>query len=690
LEVVDTQTGASRRFDITPEAVRRGRVLQWLSDTELLVIARPDGRPPPDVRQGRVIAEDLPPRLEAAASGAGAQTVLGSGAYAAVRRRAPPDRLVRVDVLTGASVVVAEGAFVDFEVSPDHRRVALFESGADLQPSADGPVRGPAGLETEQTKLALLDLATGRPRAACPDCDLLPNLLSWSPDGDRLLVFARGPDGLWTSGRLCVIDAVDGEATPVGADLSLQARLNPVAVHAGWMGAAPVAYGRPRAASGSGFDWYALDRERSLSSGLAGDKALVAADPGGLTVVAGDRLWRIDPSGRRRAVSGEQVRVARPPYRGTEGSRLANTLPAGSWVVSRTEAGQRLAWADAAGLHPLSALPENPPPGAVQEVLGGSVRAGRAVLRTVDAHGVERIAMRSAGGDDITASKINVALAETDPPRVVAIRHQAPSGAVLTSWMFLPAADRNRPPPLIVRPYLGAAYPSPPRDAAGPDGFFQNLRVLTGQGYAVLVPSLPNPPGGLTDPMDHVADRILSIVAAAAATPELEGRFDPGRMALLGWSFGGYTTMAAITQTDRFRAAVEMDGLSDLVAYWSSLGPLRLLSPEEGYGSNWRTGTVEQTQPELHAPPWADPQRYLRNSPLMFADRIHTPLLMIHGFMDPVPIAGSEAMYSALFRQGKDALFVTYWGELHAPTSPGDVRDIYARTFKFLDERLGP
>jgi len=57
--------------------------------------------------------------------------------------------------------------------------------------------------------------------------------------------------------------------------------------------------------------------------------------------------------------------------------------------------------------------------------------------------------------------------------------------------------------------------------------------------------------------------------------------------------------------------------------------------------------------------------------------------------MDQIPIAQSEAMYSALFRQGKDAEFVTYWGALHSVTSPGDVRNVYARIFQFLDEHLG-
>lgn len=220
-------------------------------------------------------------------------------------------------------------------------------------------------------------------------------------------------------------------------------------------------------------------------------------------------------------------------------------------------------------------------------------------------------------------------------------------------------------------------------------GFFQNLRMMTGHGYAVLIPSLPSPPGGMREPMADVGARILAVERAAREDPRLKGLFDPDREALLGWSFGGYTVMATLTQTDHFRAAVELSGISDLTAYWSNITLKRAVSPEHGYGSNWATGTVEATQPQMGAPPWSDPLRYQRNSPLLHADKIRTPLLLIHGWRDQIPYAGSQAMFSALFRQGKDAQFVTYWAADHMNVSPGDVRDVWARTFDFLDAHLG-
>jgi dipeptidyl aminopeptidase/acylaminoacyl peptidase len=188
-----------------------------------------------------------------------------------------------------------------------------------------------------------------------------------------------------------------------------------------------------------------------------------------------------------------------------------------------------------------------------------------------------------------------------------------------------------------------------------------------------------------SDPMAGLADRILVVLAAANADPTVAGRFDPDRVALWGHSYGGYTVMAAIGQTDRFRAAVAIAGFSDMTAMWSTLPVEHRVAPEEGSWSNFNTGNTESGQNRMGAPPWTDPARYARNSPLLAADRIHTPLLLLHGDQDLIPLSGSEAMFSALYRQDKDAMLVTYFGEGHILSSPGNVRDAYQRAFAFLD-----
>ncbi len=97
---------------------------------------------------------------------------------------------------------------------------------------------------------------------------------------------------------------------------------------------------------------------------------------------------------------------------------------------------------------------------------------------------------------------------------------------------------------------------------------------------------------------------------------------------------------------------------------------------------------AESGQHRLGAPPWKDPQRYIRNSPLFYADRVETPLLIIQGDMDYVPLQQGEQFFSALYRQGKRARFVRYWGEGHVLEGPPNIRDMWEQIFAWFHEFL--
>lgn len=684
LGVADLAGGAIRWLDITPLEAARARTLAWRSEHELLVLARADGQAPEYARRGWVAAERLRSAWADHAAGATANTVLGSGAYAAVRERRAPVRLLQVDLRTGQQRERARGPYVDLELSPDGRRVALLRKGADLQAAGDRPVRGEAGAETEATHLDILDLETGGIVSPDPGRDLLPQLLSWSPEGAHLVVFGRGPGSLWTDGALQRVDAETGRVAPIGPGVRPLLDLNPVRIWIDWMGTDPVVFGRRAGDVGARGDWFRLAATGpvNLTAALpAPERMQRTASSKAFRVVAGDALWSIDPDGKHPqrladAASGVQTdpdlatsRPGRGPFTHLwlrlgpqDRLRLAEVTATGAQALP-WEFGQTAPW-DAAS------------------------RRG-ALRRETDPSGVERLWLMRRGGQTTLIQTLNADLADAETPEIVPVAHLGPSGEPITSWLFLPRGT-HRPPPLLVRPYLGATYRTPPLDRPPPSGFILNLRLLTSHGYAVLVPSLPNPPGGMTEPAQGLADRILAVVEAARRTPDAAGRFDPDRLGLIGFSFGGYSVMTAITQTHRFRAAVSISGVSDLTSYWASQSPFAFVDPEAGYVGNRMTGLVEATQPRMLGPPWREAARYARNSPLLAADRIETPLLLFHGALDPIPHAGSTAMYSALFRQGKDAMLVTYWGALHGLSSPGDVRDMYARLFEFLDAKLEP
>jgi dipeptidyl aminopeptidase/acylaminoacyl peptidase len=95
---------------------------------------------------------------------------------------------------------------------------------------------------------------------------------------------------------------------------------------------------------------------------------------------------------------------------------------------------------------------------------------------------------------------------------------------------------------------------------------------------------------------------------------------------------------------------------------------------------------AETGQLWMGSPPWIEPMRYVRNSPIFQADRVRTPLLIIQGDEDYVPIQQGEEFFTALYRHGKRARFVRYWGEGHVLESPANIRDLWAQIYRWLEE----
>jgi hypothetical protein len=88
----------------------------------------------------------------------------------------------------------------------------------------------------------------------------------------------------------------------------------------------------------------------------------------------------------------------------------------------------------------------------------------------------------------------------------------------------------------------------------------------------------------------------------------------------------------------------------------------------------------------MGAPPWRDAARYLRNSPLFSVDRVQTPLLIVYGDLDINNAPQGEEFFTGLYREGKRAQLVMYWGEGHGIESPANARDLWSRIYAWLDE----
>jgi dipeptidyl aminopeptidase/acylaminoacyl peptidase len=208
---------------------------------------------------------------------------------------------------------------------------------------------------------------------------------------------------------------------------------------------------------------------------------------------------------------------------------------------------------------------------------------------------------------------------------------------------------------------------------------------LAGQGYAVLDPGLPRAPGS-HDPSEGFTERLLADVDRLA----MLGYVDPKRVALWGHSFGAYGALVTASRTHRFAAIIAANGPSDLISARGVFPPNFRTNPEDGFILRALSGWAESGQGDLAATPWQDPELYVRNSPIFFADRIDTPVLLFAGDLDIVGVGQQEEMFSALWRENKDAELVTFFGEGHVLASPSNIRAMYAKAFEFLDPLIGP
>jgi dipeptidyl aminopeptidase/acylaminoacyl peptidase len=156
----------------------------------------------------------------------------------------------------------------------------------------------------------------------------------------------------------------------------------------------------------------------------------------------------------------------------------------------------------------------------------------------------------------------------------------------------------------------------------------------------------------------------------------------------MGQSYGGYSTMGLVTQTNRFKAAISLAGLSNLVSIYSQIGARRRYA-DDAHEDLFRLSISETGQTSMGSPPWQDLQRYIRNSPITHVHRVETPILIIQGDLDYVPIQQGEEFFMSLLRQNKRARFARYWGEGHVFHSPANIKHMWEQIYVWLDEFLG-
>ena len=200
--------------------------------------------------------------------------------------------------------------------------------------------------------------------------------------------------------------------------------------------------------------------------------------------------------------------------------------------------------------------------------------------------------------------------------------------------------------------------------------------LLATRGFAVVKPSV-------TFEIGFPGEAWLKGVTAAANAVIQMGVADSARLGVQGQSYGGYATNLLITQTNRFKAAINVSGKVDIISFYTD-------SPRLGVRN---VHAAEKSQDRIGATLWQQPQKYVEHSAVMFADRIRTPLLLMTGGLDHnVPALNTREMYYALRRLGKPVVWVNYANGGHgAPTTnEAEFTDFYQRMVDWYRKYLVP
>jgi dipeptidyl aminopeptidase/acylaminoacyl peptidase len=194
-------------------------------------------------------------------------------------------------------------------------------------------------------------------------------------------------------------------------------------------------------------------------------------------------------------------------------------------------------------------------------------------------------------------------------------------------------------------------------------------RLISGLGYVVLQPQYRGSTGYGVDFLSaiyqHFGDRAYRDVDSATDFAVAQDWADPNRLAIFGWSAGGFMTSWTVTQTRRYKAAIEGAGITD----WLSFIP---------------TSDIAQVDYDARLQE-KSPAPMLQFSAVMFADQVTTPLLILHGEADiRVPTFQGREYFVLLKEHGKTVRMVTYPGSPHFPRLAEQRRDVFQEIAAWL------
>jgi dipeptidyl aminopeptidase/acylaminoacyl peptidase len=270
------------------------------------------------------------------------------------------------------------------------------------------------------------------------------------------------------------------------------------------------------------------------------------------------------------------------------------------------------------------------------------------------------------------------------PPQMAGLSPEGLPEDELVSWRSF---DQRAIPGFLLRPRGGSKGPRPTvvQVHGGPEGqarpLWNPLTVaLVAAGFNVLQPNVRGSSGygRAYMSLDDVRLRMDSVkdLDAAAAWLAEAGIAPANRIGVIGGSYGGFMTLAAITFcADRnWAAAVDIVGIARWRTFFEKTAP-------------WRR--------PLRAAEYGDPEKdadFLESvSPLNFIDRIKAPLMVIHGANDPrVPVQEAEQIVSTLGSRGREVEYLRYEDEGHGLAKAKNRADAWPKVVSFFEKHMGP
>ncbi len=241
----------------------------------------------------------------------------------------------------------------------------------------------------------------------------------------------------------------------------------------------------------------------------------------------------------------------------------------------------------------------------------------------------------------------------------------------LQAALFLPANyEKGKRYPTVVYYYEKMSQQLNRYASPTANGF--NKSVYTSNGYAVLFPDIAYK---INDPGMSAAWCVLPAIDAAVAA----GVVDRSKIGLQGHSWGGYQTAFLVTQAD-FAAAVAGAPLTNMISMYSSIY----------FNSGSANQPIfESSQGRFKGGYWDNLEAYQRNSPVYYADRVKTPLIILHNDKDgAVDWNQGIEYYNTLRRMKKPVVMLQYVGENHGLVKPTNRKDYTVRMKEFFDHHL--